>query len=150
MFKVNEYKIVFERLWHQPERHIATCRKRYAPSKQPCVCNKILELNGRYDTKCEIYTQDKTMVRQDKPDGIVFCKEPTFTGIAKLHPNDKPDKVDGKKFALRNAMALHDGDMCRIVYPKKDAADPRYRDGFFKGARTAIWKAFWVWVTSWK
>lgn len=146
MFKVNEYKVVFKRVWHQPERHVATCRKRYAPSKQPCGCNRKFKINGRYDTKCEIYVQNKLMSTH-KLGQVVYSKEPRFTGIAKLHPNDKPDKVDGKKFALRNAIGLlkvKGQNFCRFETVNQQASFIQ------KDVRTAIWKAFWVWVTSWK
>jgi len=54
-------------------------------------------------------------------------------GVAKLHPNDKLDKIVGKKTALRKAMN-----------------DEINRAGLLglKSKRTEIWKAFWVWVKS--
>ena len=71
------------------------------------------ENESRFDTVCRI-----------NYDGL-----PPFIGVAKLHPNDKPDKIIGKKIALANAM--HG----RIK---------------LKDNRTVIWKAFLQWVESWK
>ena len=127
MFKVNEYRIVFKRRWCQPGRHTDICVNRFLPKKVPCGCNKILKLNGRYDTVCEIYTRDRTMTCLTRIDGLVYRKEPTFTGVAKLHPNDQPDKIIGKKIALRNATKDWD-----------------------KVSRTLIWTHFWGWVADWK
>lgn len=127
MFKVNEYKIVFKRVWHQPERHLATCMEEH----RPCKCDKILKLNGRYDTVCEIWLEQ----------GNVRMEVPRFTGIAKLHPNDKPDKIVGKKIALRNAIGVWDSVNEEWSYSCAEFFD--------KAVRTAIWRAFWVWVASW-
>ena len=126
MFTVNEYKIVFKRRWHE---------------RATDINGAYIYGSGRYDTVCEIYVQDKTMVRQDKLDGIVFNKEPSFTGVAKLHPNDKPDKIVGKKIALRNAIGKYN--------PKTECLIYSCADFYNKSVRTAIWKAFWLWVASW-
>ena len=101
MFTLNGYKIVFRRRWQ---------------NKCTDFNGKYLLGDGRYDTVCEIYIRD--------------IKFPSYTGIAKLHPNDRPDKIVGKKIALRNAMK-------------------EYRHVFDKGIRTVIWKAFFAWVESW-
>ena len=53
-----------------------------------------------------------------------------YCGLANLHPKDQPDKVTGKKQSLKDAMV------------KTNFAN--------KHERTLIWKAFWVWVESWK
>jgi len=129
----DRYKIVFKRVWHNGDH------------TDEIDINKESG-NGRYDTKCEIYVRDMTMV--GKGFEPVFKKEPSFTGIARLHPNDKPDKIIGKKIALRNAMDLHDGDLGKVVYPRNPSF-PKYRDPFFKELRTAIWKAFFAWVEGW-
>jgi len=101
MFTVNEYKIVFKRRWQ---------------NKCTDFNGKYLLGDGRYDTVCEIYVKDNG----------AYSQKPCFTGIAKLHPNDRPDKIIGKKIALRNAMVVWD-----------------------HVSRTPIWKAFWGWVASW-
>jgi hypothetical protein len=78
--------------------------------------------HGRYNTHCAIF-------RCDDP-------EPAFTGRAKLHPNDQPDKIVGKKIALKNAMwfgARLEPNLC-----------------LRREVRTEIWQAFWAWVESWK
>jgi hypothetical protein len=72
---------------------------------------------------------------------IVYCKVPRFTGIAKLHPKDKPDKIVGKKIALRNAIGVW------IEYSKKWQYN--CADFYNKPVRTAIWTAFWNWVSQW-
>ena len=69
---------------------------------------------SRSDTVCQIKYADNLM---------------PFVGVAKLHPNDRPDKIIGKKVALANAMH---GRIQR------------------KDHRTIIWKAFFQWVDSWK
>ena len=68
---------------------------------------------GRYDTECAI-----TRKFQDVAD----------YGLAHLHPNDKPDKIVGKKIALGKALK---------------------RAEVGKELRTMIWKAFWAWVAKW-
>ena len=125
MFTVNEYKIVFKRRWHLRTSDYG---------------------NGRYDTVCEIYyTSDKCKV-SSKSNQIVYRKEPSFTGIAKLHPNDQPDKIIGKKIALRNAIGFvkfKNEIYYRFLTANQQAAFSQ------KEVRTAIWKAFWDWVANW-
>ena len=109
MFTAGGYKIVFKRRWHEiRERQILFDGKR-----------RISDNNGRYDTVCEIWIPD--------------LEVPRFVGVAKLHPNDKLDKIVSKKTALRKAMN-----------------DEINRAGLLglKSKRTEIWKAFWVWVKS--
>ena len=112
MFKVNEYIIVFKRVWQERKSSYS---------------------NGRYDTKCEIYLHTR--------------ETPDFTGIARLHPNDKPDKIVGKKIALRNAM----GRLVRRLIDDKVIYEWEWNCAEFynKEVRTAIWKAFWEWVAAW-
>ena len=124
MFYVNKYKVVFKRNWHNREVDFH---------------DKYVDGDGRYDTICEIYTVDDTMVGSGFRK--VYHKEPTFTGIAKLHPNDKPDKIIGKKIALKNAISNR---QTLEEHMKRDLHH------FDKEVRTAIWKAFFSWVTSWK
>lgn len=107
MFKVNDYRIVFKRVWHSRKRNGDGC----------------------YDTKCEIYNMEDESVG------------PSFTGIARLHPNDKPDKVVGKKIALRNAIGVWDSENEEWSYSCAEF--------FNKEVRTAIWAAFWGWVDQW-
>jgi len=52
-----------------------------------------------------------------------------YSGVAKLHPKDRPDKITGKKIALQRALA--DGQLS-------------------KPERTRVWAAFWAWVKNWK
>ena len=123
MFQVNEYRIVFKRVWHE-SREIdvkATPRLACAPGT--------LANDGRYDTICEIYVKDDTQ------------EVPNFTGIAKLHPNDTPDKIVGKKIALRNAIGTWDS--------VRKEWDYNCANFYKKGVRIDIWKAFWAWVESW-
>jgi len=125
MFTLNGYKIVFRRRWQ---------------NKCTDFNGKYLLGDGRYDTVCEIYTRDKTMV--GKGFEPVFQKNPSFTGIAKLHPNDRPDKIVGKKIALRNALGS-----------RKFSGDPEpaYNcvDFYCKAVRSVIWAAFSNWVSQW-
>ena len=107
MFTVNEYKIVFKRRWHQPRPQVMF-KFEYIP-----------ENNGRYDTVCEIW--------------IPELEVPLFVGVVRLHPNDKPDKITGKKLALLKAMT---------------GTEAAYRFSA-KSTRTEIWQAFWSWVSSW-
>ena len=82
---------------------------------------------GRYDTQCTIFV-----------DG----SETTFHGLAKLHPNDQPDKVVGKKKAFSKAVQA----LLPFHYSRDCLEDVIKR----KAERTLIWKAFWAWVESWK
>ena len=120
MFTVNEYKILFNHRWHLRTSDYG---------------------NGRYDTVCEIYTQCTTTLTKR----IIYREKPSFTGVAKLHPNDQVDKLVGKKVALLNAM-ITGYRVDRVSGQKK----PDYHLEFYiKSKRTAIWKAFWQWVASW-
>lgn len=87
------------------------------------VCKR----SGRYDTLCSVYVND----------GFTSSEViPLFTGLAVLHPNDRPDKVIGKKMALLRAM--------------KKQKTGQYRTSFWtKAKRTEVWQAFWSWVSSW-
>lgn len=110
MFVAGNYKIVFKRIWHTDDEGESL-------------------MNGRYDTKCEIWLNDEE------------SQIPRFTGIAKLHPNDRPDKIIGKKIALQNAIGhYHEKTDC-IVYSCADF--------YKKETRTSIWKTFWLWVADW-
>ena len=55
---------------------------------------------------------------------------PAWRGTATLHPKDRPDRIVGKKVALEHALKCSD-------------------EFFLKSKRTAIWKAFWQWVSMW-
>jgi len=70
---------------------------------------------GRYDTFCEVNLPGDT---------INWPR----SALAHLHPNDKPDKIVGKKIALGKALK---------------------RAEVGKELRTMIWKAFWAWVAKW-
>ena len=116
MFHVNEYKIVFRRMWHLYDLD----------------GHGVIHRNGRYDTRCEIY-----IIQNPQQD----IELPAFTGIAKLHPNDQPDKIVGKKIALRNAIGVW------LEYYKEWQYS--CADFYNKEVRTDIWRAFWVWVATW-
>ena len=93
--------------------------------------------NGRYDTVCEIY---KIGLEESS-------SEPSFTGVAKLHPNDSVDRIVGKKLALRRALgAILPNDKQRYGEHVSDHYRRMFKN---KTDRTAIWKAFWVWVSQW-
>ena len=125
MFSVNEYKIVFKRRWHKD--------RVFDPAG--------LKWSGRYDTVCEIYhTSDKCKVSSESKQ-IIYRLKPSFTGIARLHPNDRPDKIVGKKIALRKAMGEYNPETECLIY--------NCADFYNKSVRTAIWKAFRKWVKSW-
>ena len=113
------YKIVFKRVWHE---------QKVVDDPNPFHKN-----DGRYDTKCEIYCLNETRKS--------YYNIPTFTGIARLHPNDTPDKIVGKKIALRNAIGVWDDENEEWSYSCADF--------FYKKVRTAIWKAFWGWISLW-
>lgn len=78
--------------------------------------------SGRFDTLCGIYAKYEK----------VIGKVPVYEGIARLHPNDAPDKIVGKKQALLVAMKKSNGFYWADFYSKK--------------ARTVIWEAFWSWI----
>lgn len=120
MFKVNEYKIVFKRVWHW-----------YPVSKGSR--EGLVRRSGRYDTKCEIYVHQPGA---EKTEG-----KPRFIGIAKLHPNDQPDKIIGKKIALRNAIGVWDAESEEWSYSCSEF--------FNKEVRSTIWTHFWAWVADW-
>jgi len=90
------------------------------------------ELNGRYDTVCEIWI-----------DGL---EVPKFNGVAKLHPKDKPDKIEGKRVALREAIGLVKVEGQPFLHFKTVNQQSAF---YNKSVRTEIWKAFWEWVASW-
>jgi len=121
MFHVNEYKIVFKRRWHEKrERQILFGGK-----------SRISDNDGRYDTVCEIW--------------IPEMEVPFYTGVANLHPNDKADKITGKKVALLDAM---------VEEWKEDPITKKKIPVYFiefglKSIRTEIWQAFRSWVSSW-
>ncbi len=79
-------------------------------------------MKGRFDTLCEIYR-----------DGQIHN---AGCGIARLHPNDNPDRIVGKRIALAKALAT-----------VSELSNGYLRS---KKRRTIIWKAFLVWVKSWK
>ena len=114
MFKVGEYKIIFYKEWHSIHH---TKYDEFGGS---------LESNGRYNTICEIWIPDLDI--------------PRFVGIAKLHPNDKVDKILGKKIALQKAMGVF----------RKGWDNSYWKPFQTKQTRTEIWKAFRSWVESWR
>ncbi|MHC4526244.1 MAG: hypothetical protein ACYS29_00090 [Planctomycetota bacterium] len=121
MFTANQYKIVFKRVWHDHNDVLDICHNNHC--------------DGRYDTKCEIWLDSR-------PNATL----PAFIGIARLHPNDKPDKIVGKKIALRNAI----GYVVRAVTTDGEIMyDYNCANFYNKDVRTAIWKAFWTWVLHW-
>lgn len=87
----------------------------------------------RYDTLCEIF--------------IPGLEVPRFTGIARLHPNDNPDRITGKKVALRDAMGTKCTCSDHYHYPLSFSFQKV--DFHQKEKREAIWSAFWSWVESW-
>jgi len=115
MFKVNRYTIKFKRRWHLQEN---------LPAEEIKFWKK--HGDGRYDTICEIYVED--------------LEVPRFTGIARLHPNDCPNKIEGKKIALCNAIGIYRPEKDRIVYNCTEFYNKKFR--------TEIWKAFWKWAKS--
>jgi hypothetical protein len=72
--------------------------------------------SNRYDTVCLAYQDNEFWV---------------WT-IAFLHPNDRPDKLIGKKVALTKLL--------KLFFPIKSD----------KQTRALIWKAFWKWIEGWK
>jgi len=125
MFKVGDLKIEFQRMWENDNTF---------PENE--------HGSGRYDTKCEIYVDDDTK------------EVPRFTGVARLHPNDKPDKIVGKKIALFKAMGLfwkmcpfYDAFGRETQRPVLHCSNNTFDN---KKLRTKIWKAFWALVKSWK
>lgn len=82
--------------------------------------------SGRYDTLCSIYLHYDPMPK----DPIT-----QYSGKAILHPDDQPDKINGKKIALKRAMQNSCDTYCPMFFRKFD--------------RTEVWKAFWQWVSTW-
>ncbi len=84
--------------------------------------------SGRFDTLCDIYVKESL---------VNGTNHPRYRGVARLHPNDAPDKITGKKKAL--LLAMQDGGLKGM-----------YTGSFFlRSKRTVVWKAFWSWVDSW-
>lgn len=116
MFKVEGYTITFKRVWYEAG----------VDSKD------MIHRTGRYDTRCEICLSE--------------LEVPRCSGIARLHPKDRPDKIIGKKIALRNAIGLlkvEGKNYHRFLTVLQQASFSN------KKVRDAIWKAFWAWVASW-
>jgi len=109
MFTVDNYRIVFKRRWH---------------NRVTDINGKYISGNGRYDVICDIYVSDLKVPS--------IGNVPIYKGIARLHPNDMPDRIVGKKIALRNALKKGEN-----------------ADFWRQAAREVIWKAFWSWVESW-
>ncbi len=90
--------------------------------------------SGRFDTKCWIYC------KAEEPYPYSWMKIPYCSGKAVLHPNDKPDRVLGKKIALRNALFNRFGSI----------KGPLYHEEFKPWSiRKMIWEGFWRWVGCW-
>ncbi len=107
MFKAAGYTITFKRIWHLVRNK----------EGNECFAREDGAIkSGRYDTLCQIR--------------VTGTSVSYWTGAAKLHPKDKPDKIIGKKIALARAL-------------------DRKGEFFLKCKRKAIWKAFWAWVASW-
>ncbi len=80
-------------------------------------------------------TDYRISFRRNKVNHNVICDicdnatDSLFTGQARRHPKDYPNKMMGKKVALTKA--LYDMNAGKIL-------------------RTIIWKAFWEWTESWR
>ena len=120
MFTAGGYKIVFKRRWHQPR-----------PERAELLWS-LQDNDGRYDTVCEIWDTDLNII----------C----YRGLAKLHPNDKVDKVVGKKIALLNTMIKR---ILWLTNPVTNKIEKHIEWHFSKSLRTEIWEAFWTWIASW-
>jgi len=120
MFRVGKYKIVF--------MHTKQDTLQYEVIKGK---NLVVSGSGRYDTSCHIYINNDTQ------------EIPQYIGFVKLHPNDKPDKIIGKKIALQNALISQ-----TFIDPKTKKKITIWHHQ--KNVRTKIWKAFWAWVESWE
>jgi len=87
----------------------------------------VYEGTGRFGVTCFIYQE-----------GV---EEAISVGSVLIHKGDQPDRVIGKKYALRKALRVADvwNDnkqiTCTLLFPKQK--------------RTEIWDAFWDWVESW-
>jgi len=112
MFKVKNLKISFR------HEHLHLSEKTGEP---------VYKGTGRFGVTCFI-----------QQEGI---EEDIYIGSVLIHKGGQPDRVTGKKYALRKAMIAAegldtDGHLAIIWY-------------FPKRQRTEIWKAFWEWVESW-
>jgi len=122
MFRVENYKITFDKQWHDF-------------SVVNNIDGSLMQKSGRHNTRCHI--THGNMI------------SPTWIGKANLHPNDKVDKITGKKIALRNAMIKRW--KVKVLPNDEKIRIPVYHHEFYqKSKRTKIWKAFWAWTESWK
>ena len=86
----------------------------------------VYEGTGRFGVTCFIYQE-----------GV---EEAISVGSVLIHKGDQPDRVIGKKYALRKALikkAYFVGKRHVIIWQ------------WDKHIRTKIWDAFWDWVESW-
>jgi len=83
---------------------------------------------GKFGVTCTIYKEDREI--------------PLFQGTVRPYYKDQPDRILGKKYALREALVS--GRLKR----KSDGKDVIFWN-FIQAERTEIWNAFWEWVESW-
>jgi hypothetical protein len=77
-----------------------------------------------------------------------------YTGVAILHPNDRVDRVVGKKIALGRALqqmwpSTLDGDIIIVDDIDEPAFEIMKIEAERKLKRKVIWSAFWMWVAQW-
>jgi hypothetical protein len=138
MFTTGDYKIVFKKRWHQPREIDAKATPRLA-----CAPGTLAN-DGRYDTVCEI---TNLSVHSD-------WEANHFEGIAVLHPNDRVDRIVGKKIALGRALEVAwpsslEGEVIRINSGDDAAFEIMKIEAERKLKRKVIWCAFWQWVSQW-
>ena len=116
MFKVKNLKISFR------HEHLHLSEKTGEP---------VYKGTGRFGVTC--------FIQQEGIEEDIYI---IYIGSVLIHKGGQPDRVTGKKYALRKAMIAAegldtDGHLAIIWY-------------FPKRQRTEIWKAFWEWVKTWK
>ena len=83
---------------------------------------------GKFGVTCTIYKEDREI--------------PLFQGTVRPYYKDQPDRILGKKYALREALVN------KRIKRKSDSKDIIVWN-FTWAERTEIWNAFWAWVESW-
>jgi len=87
---------------------------------------------GKFGVTCSVYLKDGDT--------------PLFQDTVRPYYKDQPDRILGKKYALREALV---NKRIKRKSAGKDILSTYIVWNFTKTERTEIWNAFWEWVESW-
>ena len=87
---------------------------------------------GKFGVTCSVYLKDGDT--------------PLFQGTVRPYYKDQPDRILGKKYALREALV---NKRIKRKSAGEDILSTYIVWNFTKTERTEIWNAFWEWVESW-